>query len=89
MECSVMDERVRFVGRLLDGESMSDVCWEFSISRNTGYKVFNRYRDEGLKALTDRSRRPVRCANQLPDPIERLAATSANLCRPGTGDRTP
>ncbi len=24
MECSVMDERVRFVGRLLDGESMSD-----------------------------------------------------------------
>jgi len=23
-ECSVMDERIRFVGRLLDGEGMSD-----------------------------------------------------------------
>ena len=70
-ECSVMDERVRFVGRLLDGEGMSDVCREFGISRKTGYKIFNRYKDEGLEALTDRSRRPVRYANQLPDQIER------------------
>ncbi|MBN8936612.1 MAG: IS481 family transposase [Rhizobiales bacterium] len=71
-ECSVMDERVRFVGRILDGESMSDVCRQFGISRKTGYKIFNRYRPEGLEALSDRSRRPVRYANQLPDQIERL-----------------
>ena len=71
-ECSVMDERVRFVGRLLDGESMSDVCRAFGISRKTGYKIWDRYRQEGLDALTDRSRRPVRYANQLPDQIERL-----------------
>ncbi|WP_421917471.1 IS481 family transposase [Mesorhizobium sp.] len=76
MECSVMDERVRFVGRLLDGEAMSDVCRSFGISRKTGYKIFNRYRDEGLEALTDRSRRPVRYANQLPEPIERLIVTA-------------
>ncbi len=76
MECSVMDERVRFVGRLLDGEAMSDVCRSFGISRKTGYKIFNRYRDEGLAGLTDRSRRPVRYANQLPDPIERLIVAS-------------
>ncbi len=75
-ECSVMDERVRFVGLLLDGEAMSDVCRSFGISRKTGYKIFNRYRDEGLEALTDRSRRPVRYANQLPDPIERLIVAS-------------
>jgi hypothetical protein len=25
-ECSVMDERLRFVAKLLDGESMSEVC---------------------------------------------------------------
>jgi transposase InsO family protein len=75
MECSVMDERVRFVGRLLDGEAMSDVCRSFGISRKTGYKIFNRYRDEGLEALTDRSRRPIRYANQLPDPIERMIVT--------------
>src|ERR1700735_4493653 len=58
--------------RLLDGEGMSEVCRDFGISRKTGYKIFNRYRDQGLEALTDRSRRPVRYANQLPDQVERL-----------------
>ena len=70
--CSVMEERLRFVARLLDGESMSDVCREFGIARKTGYKIFNRYRQEGLDALCDRSRRPVRYANQLPEQVERL-----------------
>lgn len=70
--CSVMEERLRFVARLLDGEGMSDVCREFGISRKTGYKIFNHYRQEGLEALCDRSRRPVRYANQLPEPVERL-----------------
>jgi transposase len=71
-ECSVMEERLRFVARLLDGEGMSEVCREFGISRKTGYKIFNRYKDDGLEALCDRSRRPVRYANQLPEQIERL-----------------
>src|SRR5215475_14634852 len=69
---SVMEERLRFVGRLLDGESMSDVCREFGISRKTGYKIYSRYREHGLVALTDRSRRPVRYANQLPQQVESL-----------------
>jgi transposase-like protein len=30
-ECSVMDERLRFVARLLDGEAMSEVCRAFGI----------------------------------------------------------
>lgn len=71
-ESSVMEERLRFVARLLEGEGMSQVCRAFGISRKTGYKIFNRYQDEGLEALCDRSRRPVRYANQLPDQIERL-----------------
>ena len=71
-ETSVMEERLRFVARLPEGEGMSDVCREFGISRKTGYKIFNRYKDEGLEALTDRSRRPVRYANQLPPQIESL-----------------
>ncbi|SMF41931.1 hypothetical protein SAMN06265365_11310 [Tistlia consotensis] len=28
-ECSVMDERLRFVSRLLDGEAMTEACREF------------------------------------------------------------
>jgi transposase len=71
-ESSVMEERLRFVARLLEGEAMSDVCREFGISRKTGYKLFNRYREDGPVALCDRSRRPVRYANQLPDQVERL-----------------
>jgi transposase InsO family protein len=71
-ETSVMDERLRFVARLLEGEGMSEVCRSFGISRKTGYKIFNRYKDEGLEALTDRSRRPVRYANQLPEPVEAM-----------------
>jgi transposase InsO family protein len=67
-----MEERVRFVARLLEGEGMSDVCRAFGISRKTGYKLFNRYKQEGLDALCDRSRRPVRYANQLPEQVERL-----------------
>jgi transposase len=67
-----MDERLRLVARLLDGETMSEVCRSFGISRKTGYKIFNRYREHGLEALTDRSRRPWRYANQLPEAVETL-----------------
>ncbi|WP_162786646.1 helix-turn-helix domain-containing protein, partial [Hyphomonas sp. CACIAM 19H1] len=42
-----MDERLRFVARRLEGESMSDLCREFGISRKTGHKIFNRYKEEG------------------------------------------
>lgn len=37
-----------------------------------GLQIWDRYRQEGLEALCDRSRRPVRYANQLPAQIERL-----------------
>jgi transposase len=71
-ECSVVEERLLFVARLLDGEAMTDLCREFGISRKTGYKIFDRYKEHGLEALTDRSRRPVRYANQLPSQVESL-----------------
>src|SRR5271167_3667843 len=71
-ESSVMDERLRFVARRLEGEQMSFLCREFGISRKTGYKIFERYKEHGLEALTDRSRRPVRYANQLPQQVESL-----------------
>jgi putative transposase len=67
-----MDERLRFVARLLDGEKMAALCREFDVSRKTGYKIFQRYKDCGLEGLTDRSRRPYRQANQLPFQIEKL-----------------
>jgi len=65
-----MDERLRFVARLLEGEKMAVLCREFDISRKTGYKIFGRYQDCGLEGLTDRSRRSYRQANRLPFQIE-------------------
>lgn len=70
-ECGPMDERLKFIARLLEGERMAPLCREFGISRVTGYKIFNRYKACGLDGLTDRSRRPYRQANKLPFQIER------------------
>ena len=50
---------------------MSALCAEFGISRKTGYKLYERYRDCGARAFADRSRRPYRHANQLPLVIEK------------------
>src|SRR5713101_8423587 len=65
-----MDERLKFIARLLDGEKMAGLCRQFGISRKTGYKILTRYNEIGLEGLTDRSRRPYRHANQLPFQIE-------------------
>lgn len=71
-ECYKVDERLRFVARLADGEKMAVLCREFGISRKTGYKIATRYRDCGLEGLTDRSRRPYRQAARLPTQVESL-----------------
>ena len=66
-----MDERVHFVGRLLEDEQMASLCREFGISRVTGYKIFERDKECGVDGLHDRSRRPYRHANKRPDQVER------------------
>lgn len=69
-ECYKMDERMRFIVRLLEGEKMTELASEFGISRKTGYKIWNRYQEVGAQGLTDRPRRPKRYANQLPIQVE-------------------
>src|SRR5690554_1710523 len=69
-ECNRMDERLRFIARLLEGQKMAPLCREFGISRVTGYELFNRYKEYGLDGLNDRSRRPYRQANKLPFQLE-------------------
>ena len=66
-----MDERFRFVARLLDGEKMAVMCREFGISRKTGYKIFNRYKDFGLRGLEERARSPYRHPNKTPFQVEK------------------
>jgi len=81
-----MDERMRFVVRLKDGETMASLCREFGISRKTGYKIFERYEQCGLEGLSDRTRRPFRYANQLPEQLE-AAIVSAKREKPHWGAR--
>jgi transposase-like protein len=51
-ESTKMDEKLKFVARFLDGETISALCREFGISRVTGHKIIDRYRESGLEALT-------------------------------------
>lgn len=81
-----MDERIRFIARLREGEQMACLCREFGISRKTGYKILDRYEECGLEAFTDRSRRPYRYANKLPEQVE-TAILSAKREKPHWGAR--
>ena len=71
-ETCVMDERTRFIGRLLEGDKMAVLCREFGISRVTGHKIWSRYQQEGNTGLYNRSRAPHRKPNQTPFEIEQL-----------------
>lgn len=71
-ETCVMDERTKFIGRLLTGEKMAPICREFGISRVTGYKIWSRYQDQVSRALENRSRAPHIHPNRLPFGVEEL-----------------
>lgn len=43
---------------LKDNESMEEICRRFGISRKTGYKWCNRYKELGEKGLVDLSNKP-------------------------------
>lgn len=60
METCAVEERMRFV-MAVEGhdEAFAAVCRRFGVSRKTGYKWFERYREAGVTGLTDRSRAPL------------------------------
>ena len=60
-ETCVMEKRVKFIMEVLDSTySMTELCSYYEISRKTGYKWLGRYRQGGIKALHDSSRKPHR-----------------------------
>ena len=85
-ECHVMDERLRFVARLLEGEKMAPLCAEFGISRKTGYKISTATRTAGSRPSAIGPDRPHRQANRLPAPME---ATIVRLKRENPGWGAP
>lgn len=67
---------------------MSALCREFGISRVTGYKVYNRYKDCGLDGLRDRSRRPNRHANKAHLQVIRVENTLNQWYKAGNAPST-
>lgn len=64
---SVEDQKMRFIAMVLEGErSFAEICREFGISRQCGYKWLKRYKEEGMRGLQERSRKPLRCINETP-----------------------
>jgi putative transposase len=80
-ECHVEDERLRFVARRLDGESMTALCAEFGISRKTGLAQYNADRPHqalDMKVPADLyqpSERRYRGLSELDYPLHDWAAT--------------
>ena len=86
-ENCAMDQRLRFVGIALAADcSMTELCETFSISRKTGYKWLDRYREFGAEGLVERSHAPLRpahaTAQALADEI-----VEQRLRRPNWGPR--
>jgi len=67
----VREQRVEFVVRALRGtEPLSHLCSEFGVSRPTGYKWLGRYREGGVAAIAERSRRPLHSPTQTGAELE-------------------
>lgn len=72
-ESSTMSQRQEFIERALrEGSNISQLSRQFEISRKTGYKWLERYHQEGVSGLADRSRRPIHSPRQTPPEIETL-----------------
>ena len=72
-ESSVMEEKLRFIFEYQQGDkSMTELCQQYGISRETGYVTLRRYQQTGVAGLVKRSRATERHGNQTPEEMERM-----------------
>lgn len=85
-ECKTMEKlREEFVIATNHCSNFSSLCREFGITRKTGYKWLNRYRNG--KTLSDQSRKPRNLSTKTPEHIERLIINVRSE-NPGWGAKT-
>jgi transposase len=66
-----VDQRLQFLSSYQKEEmSLSDLCREFGVSRPTGYRWINRYKEVGPEGLLDLSRRPHGCSHATSETTE-------------------
>jgi len=68
---SIMSQRIEFcLLATKPGSNISDLCRRYEISRRTGYKWLERYKEKGNKGLLERSKRPYNFPNKTRPEIE-------------------
>ena len=61
-----MDEKIKFIAAVKSGQdSFAEICRQFGISRKSGYKLMQRYEQDGEQGLKERSRAPHRHPNAI------------------------
>lgn len=71
-----MSERIRFVTRAEQGESIRDLAREFGISEKTAHKFLRRWKDHGVEGLDDRSHAVKRIPHRTaPEVVELILVT--------------
>lgn len=82
---SPMDQKTQFIADFLrHSQSITDLCRHYNISRKTAYKWINRYEQESISGLRDRSRKPKSCPHQT-DPGTVEAILQARRHHPSWG----
>ena len=64
-----MEQRIEFSLKALRSVNFRALCQEYGISTKTGYKWKDRFLREGLEGMEERSRRPRRHADELPEAV--------------------
>src|ERR1700676_5659890 len=81
----VQEQRVRFVVAAHRREkTMVALCQEFGISRPVGYEWLKRYRQGGVEAIAERSRRPQKSPRRT-EGAEEHPALELRRGHPGGG----
>jgi transposase InsO family protein len=66
-----MDLRREFVAlSQVEGATIASLCRRFGISRKTGYKWMRRFKNAGMEALEDKSRRPHRSPGIMAEALQ-------------------
>lgn len=68
----LVEHRYRAVLEVLDGAPVVEVALRFGVSRQTVHAWRNRYQDQGVEGLRERSRRPRTSPSRLPADVEAL-----------------
>lgn len=76
IEQNIMSQRTEFcILSNRPGANISELCRRFKITRRTGYKWIERFINEGLSGLADKSRRPYSFPNQTIKGIDEYVVT--------------